>query len=136
MRWGRGVTNVILWIYVYGYPLSSCLHVFCLRRRYAALFVFLSACYPAHHPPALSVFHLLHFLLSRPTHAFYIPLNSFLCSLFSTAISPLFAIFSGSCYVANLVHHLLLIEIENQDGSGGRVFLPFDVLPTGYEEAT
>ena len=92
-------------------------------------------------PPTPSVFCLLYiyiveivlcflFLLSRPTHALLPHSFEQFLSLSLTIVVSLFVMFSSSCYVADLVHHLPLIE--NQDGPGGRTFLPFGVVLTGY----
>ena len=133
VRWRRGDTNIIHWIYVYGYFLPFSLHVLRLRRVDMLSFslFFLSVCCLAHRSPhplcfpsviSLSTSFLcslfFFFFSSRPTHA--LPrAHSFYQFIFPLSL----VMFSSSCYVANLAHRPL---IENQDDSGGGSFLPVD----------
>jgi len=89
VRWQRGVTNIIFWIYVYGYFLSSRLHLFRLRRVDMLSFssFFLVCCQPTVSPPSLfSVCYIFVDIVSmlsfsschdRPMPYFHTPLNGF-----------------------------------------------------------
>ena len=131
MRWRRGVTNIIFWIYDYVYFLSSPFARFPPSPcRYAVLLVVFSPfsllsaplfphplCFPSVIFLSTSLLCFPFSCHDRPMPYFYIPLSGSF-SLFL----PLSVMFSSSCYVANLAHHPLYLLIENRDDSGGSLF--------------
>jgi len=139
VRWRQGVTNIILWIYVYDYFFLLVCTFSSSSCRYAVpRFVFFQFAVRPTVPPILSAFCLSH-LCQRCFYAFIfychdppMPILShsfeqyFSRSLFSLLSSSHSSsvMFSGSCYVANLTHRLL---IGNRDDYGGGLFLHFGV---------
>ena len=124
MHWRRGVTNIILWIYVYGYFLSPP-HAFCLRR--VSMFSSFFLCCPAHRPPTVFVFRLLIFFVDIVFMPSFVPIVTTNLCLFPHSFKVPFpsvvvslSCFFSSCHVANLTHHL----IKNRDDSGGELSLP------------
>jgi hypothetical protein len=120
VHWRRGVTNIILWIYVYGSPLSSRLHVFCLRRvgMLFSSFFFSLLSGPLSPPPSLfSICYIFVEIVSMLSFCLIVTTNPCLQHSFeqflllspslspTTVISPLFVMFSGSCYVASSLVH-------------------------------